>query len=401
MSGNRYLFITTHNPFSPVGGAQQRTRLLFDALCRTGHTDLVCFTEDPTPAIQPDSGFSILYFGPVGSPGFSRKRHIFNMLRIWSPYALYARDALCEKVIRDVLAHNKYNCIVSRYLEPVFICGLHGRKDLVIDADDALDELYRSYYADNKVAFTKRMYYYYRTILLKLYGSRLYRNALHVFFSNDSNATYPNASCLPNIPYIANVRQDILRTPPRNHTMIFVGTMSYPPNYLGVDVFIENVWPGVSEKIPNAKFIVYGKGTPDAFQKKWQAIPGITVAGFADDLAAAYQNTSIVVVPVYHGAGTNIKILEAMYCNRSCIISSLATRGLEKYLIHRNNLMIADSFEEFANHIIELLESPELDTLLRNNAAKTINENFSSDVFYGEVEMMVNKLTTTSLAGTV
>ena len=60
-----------------------------------------------------------------------------------------------------------------------------------------------------------------------------------------------------------------------NKNILYVGVLSWMPNYLGLDHFLEKVWPQVLCKIPDASFMIVGKGLADGYRKKWEAIKGV------------------------------------------------------------------------------------------------------------------------------
>jgi glycosyltransferase involved in cell wall biosynthesis len=388
----RFLFITTHNPFNPVGGALQRTRLLFDSLRELGHVDLVCFTGDQAPDQLQGTNYQIQYFGKGKYHVFSLKKHVLNQVKIWSPYSLFSRDPVCVDVVQSLVRKHDYTCVVSRYIEPVFLCGLYHEKNIVIDADDALEELYRSYVLSKQYSPAKRIYFLVRFLLLKHYSQQLYANAGHLFFSNASHVKLPNASHLPNIPYLKYVKT-VDAAPPRDRKqLLFVGTMSYPPNYLGMDLFIRKCWKHVLEAFPDARLRIVGTGIPEASKKRWRRVVGIEIKGFVDDLSIEYGDCNLVVVPIYHGSGTNIKVLEAMQAGRSCVISAFAGLGFAGILVHRHNVMIANSHNEFTEYVIELLRDKKLNDTVRKNAADTIKAGFSVKSFRQAVKQILEKL---------
>ena len=158
--------------------------------------------------------------------------------------------------------------------------------------------------------------------------------------------------------------------------------MKYKPNYLGMDYFLNHIWLNIIKKLPEATIRIVGKGTPKRYQEKWDLIPGVKVLGYVRDLIPEYENCSLVIAPIYHGAGTNIKILEAMYMQRASVITEFACRGQKDVFINNENIMIAKNNDEFVRYIIELLSKYNLNNYIRSNAAKTINAHFTYNVFY-------------------
>ena len=58
-----------------------------------------------------------------------------------------------------------------------------------------------------------------------------------------------------------------------------------------------------------------------------------------------------------HGAGCNIKLLAATTLGKPTVATGKAIRGMN---VDRDRLLIADDFPSFTDHIIELLDSPQL-----------------------------------------
>src|SRR5690606_8383517 len=64
--------------------------------------------------------------------------------------------------------------------------------------------------------------------------------------------------------------------------------------------------------------------------KKVRALagPDITVTGFVKDLAAVYNQASLVVSPLRFGAGTQNKVIEAMAMGIPVVCSHVGFKGL-------------------------------------------------------------------------
>ena len=64
-----------------------------------------------------------------------------------------------------------------------------------------------------------------------------------------------------------------------------------------------------------------------------------------------------VVVPVRSGAGTRLKILEAMAMQRPVVSTSLGAEGLD--VAHGKHLLLGDTTEALASHIVGLIDRPD------------------------------------------
>ena len=100
----KILYICDQSPFNSTFGAQQRTSLLCNALCRKGQVDLVCFTSDSQPQTISMPNCTIKYFAELPIKNKKRKAisiiKLLNIFYSFSPYSVYNKNAhACKKII--------------------------------------------------------------------------------------------------------------------------------------------------------------------------------------------------------------------------------------------------------------------------------------------------------------
>lgn len=104
--------------------------------------------------------------------------------------------------------------------------------------------------------------------------------------------------------------------------ILFVGTGSYRPYERGIAWLIREVLPRVREVVPTTLDVV---GAPPAAPVP---DPGVTYRGRVDSVTPWYDQAHVVVVPVFHGSGTRLKVVEAMAYRRPVVSTSLGAEGL-------------------------------------------------------------------------
>ena len=77
------------------------------------------------------------------------------------------------------------------------------------------------------------------------------------------------------------------------------------------------------------------------------------IHGFVSDVRSFYADSNVVVVPTRVSAGTNLKVLESMACQRVVVSTSSGCAGLG--LEHGANVWIADDPQSFAEAVEILL----------------------------------------------
>ena len=103
--------------------------------------------------------------------------------------------------------------------------------------------------------------------------------------------------------------------------------------------------------------------------------------GFVQDLRNEYEKSNVCVVPVYSGAGTNIKVLEALRMNRACVVSEEATRGFLNIFEDGKDYLVANNDEQFVGKVCLLLQDKELATSLAQQGFLTLNQHYSIQTF--------------------
>ncbi len=141
---------------------------------------------------------------------------------------------------------------------------------------------------------------------------------------------------------------------PENTTRLgVVGRLDYPPNRDGVEWFLQNVWPAVRRRVPDAEFRIVGTGANDA----WRRVAGVSVLGYVDDTSTEIASWAAMVVPLRAGAGTRVKIAEAFA--RTCPVISTRLGAFGYEVESGRELLLADTPEAFANACIRVLHSKE------------------------------------------
>lgn len=375
------LFVCRHSPFLGNNGGQQRTRLIFEYLRSLGHVDLVCMTNDPKPEMDHGPGYTVRYFGSVRYKDRSLLQFLAWRVKVWDPYTVHPVNDTCRKIVNHLIENNDYRYIVFRYLDAVFLCGQYRRSELIIDVDDLPEQHFYTLFRDPGLKWRSRALQYFNFLLSGLYCRRLIRRSRHAFFSNPRHAVYPNASCLPNIPLIEPRPKEPLPLNGGCLTVLFVGLLTYPPNVMGMDYFIRQIWKTVAKTMPDARLRIVGKYESSATIERWKGVNGVEVTGFVEDLMQEYKNCALVVAPIYHGSGTNIKVLEAMAVGRTCVISDFAGRGLEHILEGNQNVLIAGDPDQYADAVTGLLRDPGRNDRIRGAAFGAVNARATRDHF--------------------
>jgi glycosyltransferase involved in cell wall biosynthesis len=173
---------------------------------------------------------------------------------------------------------------------------------------------------------------------------------------------------------------DLERFSPRAKTsetpeILYVGSFRHRPNLLGFHELRERILPNVWKRFPSVRLRVVAG--PD-HEKHWAPPAGmddrIVLHGFTADLLPMYAEATLVVVPLPVSAGTNIKLMEALSCQRAVVTTPVGSAGLE--LVDGQDAMIRDLGPDFAEAICALLASADLCERIARNGRATAEKRF-------------------------
>jgi len=119
-----------------------------------------------------------------------------------------------------------------------------------------------------------------------------------------------------------NATSDMLKP-----SILYVGAMDYHANIDGVTWFAREIWPEIAVKHPELEFVIVGRRPSGAVRAL--ASQRIRVTGTVDDVRPFYASAVAVVVPLRVGAGTRLKILEAMAAGVPVVSTRLGAEGID------------------------------------------------------------------------
>jgi glycosyltransferase involved in cell wall biosynthesis len=153
-----------------------------------------------------------------------------------------------------------------------------------------------------------------------------------------------------------------------NPVVLYVGTVHYPPNFQGLEWFLEKVWPSVLKEVPSARLRIIGKG--GALLRSED--PTVEVLDYVEDLDEHYAAADALVVPLFSGSGIRLKILEAFSHSVPVVSTTEGYLGLD--IVAGDHLLAADTREDFAAAVLSLLSSASLRDRLRHSSAQFLEE---------------------------
>ena len=130
----------------------------------------------------------------------------------------------------------------------------------------------------------------------------------------------------------------------------------------------------------------------DRLRAQWVSNPGVEPIGWVDNVSEAYADAAAVVVPVYEGGGSKIKVLEALGFGRAAVVTPHALRGYGHLLKDRESILVVQSDAAFASACVEVLANVPLRDKVAANGRALIHQHFTPEVVAKEVRTTLERL---------
>lgn len=167
-----------------------------------------------------------------------------------------------------------------------------------------------------------------------------------------------------------------------------LGSMDWLPNEEAIRWFIDEILPLVIQKIPDIKIHIAGRNMQNYFLDKKSK--NLEVAGEIRNPIDYQKNKAIMIVPLISGSGIRAKIVEGIALGKTIITTTIGAQGM-KYT-DGDNILIADTPEEFVEQIHKCYSSVNFCKTIGTNARKLSIENYHYVSVANEMVKFYSKL---------
>lgn len=158
----------------------------------------------------------------------------------------------------------------------------------------------------------------------------------------------------------------------KDYDVVFIGNMNYVPNITAAVFLAREIVPLLKSKMGGIKVLISGATPAPAVTAL--ASDHITISGWVEDIRESYARSRVFIAPMHIGTGLQNKLLEAMAMEIPSVTSPLANNALGGE--DGTHLLLANTPEAYAEHILQLLEQPEKAAVLAKKGREFVDSRF-------------------------
>ncbi len=317
---------------------------------------------------------------------FCKSVHVFDLPGIAAAWNIF-KAFLTGKPLQvgyffNAKAKRKINRIIDEIQPDHIFCQLIRVTEYVKERDIPKTLDYQDVFSKG-VDRRSRTSPFYMKPILKLEYKRLlkYEHDIFGYFDHKTIISIPDRNLIPHpereqIEVVINGVDTDFFSPmetEKEYDLVFTGNMGYPPNVNAANFLVKEILPLVRQKHPEARVMLAG-ATP---HPSVQALAGnnVKVTGWVDDIRECYAGAKIFIAPMRIGTGLQNKLLEAMSMKIPSITSALANSALKAR--PNEEILVGQSAQDFADHIIHLLDDPGYAKKIAVNGHAFVHQNYN------------------------
>lgn len=170
--------------------------------------------------------------------------------------------------------------------------------------------------------------------------------------------------------------------------LLFTGKMDVWANELMINRIVNEILPIVKQQFPKIKLVLAG-ANPSKAIKRYEG-DDVEIYSNVPEIVSFLQKAAVYVHPHYGGSGIQNKLLEAMSAGCPVVTTTTGNQGI--YARDGEEILIADSSEEIAKKVIELLKNNELANKISKNARAHIIKSHSWEAIYEQCDKIMNEV---------
>jgi len=379
----RLLFVTDQFPWPLNDGGNLRTWHILEGLCRDH--DVTLLAHRPHGVIQktarlPENLRSVV---TIEKPSLHR-RIIENTARMGVtryPLFLLKNNSLrLQQRVEALLARESFDAVHFNHLDTACFVLMHDWPQLLIfDSHNCLSAM-AVQVARESVNPLSRWLFQREAELLRAVEHRVCQRSSMCLVCSDNDAEQfrricpeghyrvaPNGANTDYFSFTSALAPDI-------DSIVFTGAMNYFPNEQAALFLCREILPLLRTYGRRIRILVVGK-SPTAKVRALHTGNEVIVTGTVTDVRPFLERASVVAVPLKHGSGTRLKILEAFAMGKAVVSTRIGAEGINA--IEGRDILYADNASQFAAQLMRVLDDDRLRQALGKSGQLLANTQYS------------------------
>lgn len=176
----------------------------------------------------------------------------------------------------------------------------------------------------------------------------------------------------------------------KENKIIYSGYFPYEPNQFAAELLIKEIFPGLQAKYPESCLMLVGYKPTEFMLNAAKNNSKIIVTGEVADVKPYFQQANIMVVPLFQGGGTRLKILEAFASGCPVVSTSKGAEGL--IINDGEHLLLADNISDIINAVDQIWSDAALSQKLAYSAYSLVNAAYSWQAVAQNIEYAIKQL---------
>ncbi len=397
------LMICHFVPYPPHGGSLQRTFNVLREIAKDNKVHLLALNQKALlqdkdsvdAAVKVLSGYceSIKVFDiPAEKSELKWNFLLLSNLLSTSPYSLWKfRAKLMRREIEKELHKIKFDLVFFDTIDLAQYAGPVGNIPKILNHHNVESDLLLRRGANEKNPLLK-LYLLIQGAKLRGYETKQIGKFDVNFVVSDGDGDNlrklsPDAK-FETIPNGTDIEYFTPQSGEPSNELVFAGGMNWYPNRDAMIFFCDEVLPLVKKAIPDVVMNIIGQDPPNEIKKMALQDSSIKVHGFVKDTRDFIARSAVYVCPIRVGGGTRLKILDAFACGKALVSTKVGCEGIE--VTPGQDILISDTAEGFAKHVINLMINSELRQKLELNARKLVVDKYSWHIIGQKIRNVLN-----------
>ncbi len=286
------------------------------------------------------------------------------------PYIISSRSD--EQLVKTLQADN-YPVYVHGVHSTFFLTRLDTSNRKILVRLHCAEHSFYNNLANIDTSLINKIYYQNESRLLKCYEKNLSTKAVFATLNEKTKNNYQEQLGYENVISIPAIVpwNTIESREGKGNFCLYHGNLSMPENEKSAVWLLENIFNKID--IP---FVIAGKSPSSSLEKLalLKANTCLIANPSENEMQDLISRAQINVLPSFHSESCNIKLLNALFCGRHCVVNeNMADNTLLRPLLH-----IAGSAESFRSVILQLMNKSfeEYDIKVRE---KVLHKHFNNN----------------------